>query len=95
LFARLNRNGDPLPKALHTNQVALIFKDAARRAGLPESEVARIAGHSTRIGATHELSRYGRAAGVDARRRMDLAPDAFEGVWPRHVRRSQTLTTTV
>lgn len=56
---RLNRNGEAIPKALHTNQVALIFKDMARRAGLPDTEIARIAGHSTRIGATHELGNSG------------------------------------
>jgi hypothetical protein len=59
LFARLNRNQAPLPKALHPNQVALAFKAAARRAGLSEAAVARIAAHSTRIGATHELNDAG------------------------------------
>jgi hypothetical protein len=37
----------------------VIFKDAARRAGLKTRQVARIAGHSARIGATHELPRAG------------------------------------
>jgi integrase len=59
IFARLNRNGTLLAKALHPNQVALIMKDIARRAGLSDHEVARIAAHSTRIGATYELGRHG------------------------------------
>jgi integrase len=59
IFVRFDRTGAPLPKALHPNEVARTFKDVARRAGLNESEVARIAGHSTRIGATHELGRHG------------------------------------
>jgi site-specific recombinase XerD len=59
IFVRLNRNGEPTPKALHTNQVALVFKDVARRAGLTDAEIARVAGHSTRIGATHALGESG------------------------------------
>lgn len=59
IFARLNRRAAPLAKALHANQVALIVKDVARRAGLTDGEVARIAAHSARIGATHELGRHG------------------------------------
>jgi integrase len=62
LFPRLNRNGlvsRTAPKALHPNEVALAFKDVARRGGLSELEVKRIAGHSTRIGATHALAKSG------------------------------------
>jgi len=55
----LNRNRLATDKPLHANQVAVVFKDAARRAGLNERQVERIAGHSTRIGATHELGRAG------------------------------------
>src|SRR5581483_2094827 len=49
IFVRLNRNGRPLSKALHPNQVALIIKDVARRAGFRKREVQTIAAHSTRI----------------------------------------------
>jgi integrase len=59
LFPRLNRYQAALERPLHANQVAVIFKDAARRAGLEARQLARIAGHSTRIGATHELARAG------------------------------------
>jgi integrase len=55
IFTRFNRHGEPLPKALHPNQVALIFKDVAERAGFKEHEIEQIAGHSTRIGAAREL----------------------------------------
>ena len=59
IFVRLNRNGQPLPKALHPNQVALIVKDLARRAGFGKREIKTIAAHSTRIGATHALAEAG------------------------------------
>jgi hypothetical protein len=36
-----------------------MFKDLAPRAGYAEHEVAGIAGHSTRIGATHALGQAG------------------------------------
>jgi integrase len=61
-FPRLNRNGvvsRRRPKALHPGEVNLVYKDAGRRAGLSELEVKRIAGHSTRIGATHALAANG------------------------------------
>jgi integrase len=59
VFRRLNRNGEPLEAALHPNQVARCFKQIAQRAGLDPSRIERIAGHSTRIGATHELGKVG------------------------------------
>jgi site-specific recombinase XerD len=59
VFVRLNRNGKPLSKALHPNQVALIVKDLARRAGFGKREIKSIAAHSTRIGATHALAEAG------------------------------------
>jgi integrase len=59
VFARLNRNGAPLVKALHPNQVALIVQDVARRAGFKKREIKTIAAHSTRIGATHALAEAG------------------------------------
>jgi integrase len=59
IFCRLNRNGQPLPKPLHPNQVALIVKDLARRAGFGKREIKAIAAHSTRIGATHALAEAG------------------------------------
>lgn len=59
VFVRLNRNGAPLVKALHPNQVALIVKDVARRAGFKKREIKAIAAHSTRIGATHALAEAG------------------------------------
>jgi site-specific recombinase XerD len=62
IFRRLNRHGqlvqppaDAPPRPLHSNQVALIWKDLARRAGYDKHQVARISGHSPRIGATHAL----------------------------------------
>ena len=41
MFVRLNRNGQPLAKALHPNQVALIVKD---RAGYRQREINTILG---------------------------------------------------
>jgi hypothetical protein len=59
VFVRLNRNGAPLKKALHPNQVALILKDVARRGGFKEPEIKMVAAYSTRIGATHTLAEAG------------------------------------
>lgn len=59
IFVRFNRHGEALPKALHPNQVAIIFKDVARRGDFKAHEIKRIAGHSTRIGATHVLGKAG------------------------------------
>jgi integrase len=67
IFARLNRNGQPLPKPLHPNRVALEYKGVARRAGYAPHEVAAIAGHSTRIGAAQALSGAGFATGLIAK----------------------------
>ena len=67
IFARLNRNGAPLPKPLHPNRVALEYKAVARRAGYAPHEVAAIAGHSTRIGAAQALSQAGFATGLIAK----------------------------
>lgn len=66
LFQRLNRHGllvqspsGALPKPLHANQVALMWKDLARRAGYQPHEIARISGHSPRIGVAHALLEAG------------------------------------
>jgi integrase len=67
IFARLNRNGKPLPKPLHPNRVSLEYKGVARRAGFAEHEITRIAGHSTRIGAAQALSGAGFATGLIAK----------------------------
>ena len=59
IFVRFNRNGEPLARSLHANEVARIFKDVARRAGFAAAEVRHIAAHSTRIGATQALGESG------------------------------------
>lgn len=66
IFQRLNRHGQLIPprageppKPLHTNQVALLWKDLARRAGYPPHEIGRISGHSPRIGVAHALLEAG------------------------------------
>jgi integrase len=70
VFRGLNRLGElrrpapgTLPKPLHANEVAHTLKDVARRAGYAKAEVARISGHSPRIGATHSLLEAGYSSG--------------------------------
>jgi len=84
IFRRLNRHGqlaqprsEEPPKPMHTNLVALIWKDLARRAGYQPQEVVRISGHSPRIGVTHALLEAGAstaqiqlAAGAGSDRRV-------------------------
>jgi integrase-like protein len=45
--------------ALDPGDVAQIYKAMARAAGLSAAETARISGHSTRIGASQHMIRYG------------------------------------
>lgn len=74
VFRGLNRHGelrvpkqDEPVKPLHANQVALILKDLARRAGYHEHEITRISGHSPRIGAAQALSGANFATGLIAK----------------------------
>lgn len=41
------------------NDVSLVFKTMARAARLSAEEIARISGHSTRVGAAQDLLRFG------------------------------------
>jgi integrase len=50
-----------MPDALHPYSVARILKDRARDAGLDETLVAKLSGHSMRVGAAQDLA----AAGID------------------------------
>jgi integrase len=47
---------------LDAGDVARIYKAMARRAGLSEADVAQISGHSTRVGASQDMLRYGEQA---------------------------------
>ncbi len=60
LFRSLDKGGRVLG-ALPPGQVARIFKRMARRAGLPESVVRGLSGHSARIGAAQDMI----AAGIE------------------------------
>ena len=53
LFRSLNRGA--LGERLDASQVPRIFKTMAERAGLPGDVVARISGHSTRVGAAQDM----------------------------------------
>lgn len=44
--------------ALDPGDVARIFKNMARRAGLPAVDASRISGHSTRVGSAQDMLRY-------------------------------------
>ncbi|MDE0410215.1 MAG: tyrosine-type recombinase/integrase [Alphaproteobacteria bacterium] len=48
-------SGGPPGDGLDASQVPRIFKAMARRAGLPEETVARISGHSARVGAAQDM----------------------------------------
>lgn len=53
------RKGGRVGDALGDGDISRIFKLMAEAAGLSAEEVARISGHSTRVGATQDLVRYG------------------------------------
>ena len=53
LFRSLNRGA--LGERLDASQVPRIFKTMAERAGLPGDIVARVSGHSTRVGAAQDM----------------------------------------
>ena len=53
VFRSLNRGA--LGERLDASQVPRIFKTMAERAGLPAEIVARISGHSTRVGAAQDM----------------------------------------
>jgi len=50
-----------MPEALHPYSVARILKDAARNANLADDLIARLSGHSMRVGAAQDMA----AAGID------------------------------
>jgi integrase len=58
LFRSVPR-GNRVGGALWPEDVAVIFKAMARRAGLSADETARISGHSTRVGSAQDMLRYG------------------------------------
>jgi len=51
----------PMPEALHPYSVARVLKDGARAAGLSKDEIAKLSGHSMRVGAAQDMA----AAGID------------------------------
>ena len=59
IFRRV-RSTRPM-KVLNSNSVAQIVKDLARDAGLDEAVVAKLSGHSMRVGAAQDMA----AAGID------------------------------
>ncbi len=54
LFRSVSKAG-VLGERLHPSQVPRIFKSMAQRAGLPEELVARLSGHSARVGAAQDM----------------------------------------
>ena len=57
----LDKGGKPTGRALPPGQVARIFKRMARKAGLSESVVRSLSGHSARVGAAQDMI----AAGIE------------------------------
>jgi integrase len=55
VFRRLIRRGE-IGDALHPGSIAPIFKRVAQWLGMPERFVDRVSGHSTRVGATQDLT---------------------------------------
>jgi integrase len=53
------RKGGRVGEALGEGVVARVLKAMARAPGLSAEDVARVSGHSTRVGATQDLVRYG------------------------------------
>jgi Phage integrase family len=51
--------GGRMAGALDAGDVARIFKAMAGKAGLTAEETARISGHSTRVGASQDMIRFG------------------------------------
>jgi integrase/recombinase XerD len=51
----------PMPEALHPYSVARVLKGAAHAAGLSKDEIAKLSGHSMRVGAAQDMA----AAGID------------------------------
>ena len=51
--------GGRVAGALDAGEVARIFKSMAGKAGLTAEEAARISGHSTRVGTSQDMIRYG------------------------------------
>jgi len=51
----------PMPNALHPYSVVRILKDRAREAGLDKTIVAKLSGHSMRVGAAQDMA----SAGID------------------------------
>jgi integrase len=58
VFRRVNRHGQ-VGGQLDAGSVAALFKAMAARAHLSPDDVARISGHSTRVGACQDMVRYG------------------------------------
>jgi len=58
LFCGLNRSFDLSPN-IGAGQINRIYKRIARKAGLDESEIKRISGHSMRVGAAQDLLNSG------------------------------------
>jgi site-specific recombinase XerD len=57
LFRAVRHSGS-VGDVLDPGDVARIFKTMARRANLPADEMARISGHSTRVGSAQDMLRY-------------------------------------
>lgn len=55
---RVVRRGGRVGGVLDPGDVARIFKAMARRARVPAEDVARISGHSTRVGGAQDMLRY-------------------------------------
>jgi site-specific recombinase XerD len=53
------RKGGHVGDTFGEGDVARVFKAMAKAAGLSAEDVARVSGHSTRVGATQDLVRYG------------------------------------
>jgi integrase len=71
LFRAVSRGGKAVEKALTAHEVARVFKRLAKRLPSHDAGIMGIAGHSTRIGAAHDLVEAG----------FDVAAIANAGGW--------------
>jgi len=68
---RAIKHGKVCDSSLHPHSVGLIIKKAAKAAGLSTTEIAKLSGHSMRIGAAQDMMTSG----------LDILPIMAAGGW--------------
>ena len=69
LFCGLNRALDVSPQ-ISVGQINRIYKNIAKKAGLDESEIEGISGHSMRVGAAQDLLNSGASMPIIVQREV-------------------------